>query len=297
MPIMMRKTALTLASLALATSLAACSNSLESTGSLPGDSSSSASATTTSASASPSPSSTSVAPSPSPTSEAPTPEPTSAEPTTAEATTEAPSPEPTSAAPTSAAPSMQAPETSQPAETQAAGAPNPAGNAALQALINSGEPVYAGAGGAVPAGATEATVSGSNGARLITTGQGFVRCDLNKPGDAIAVMCSTESTDSLVEKYKAENPQADFGLDSEYFMASTTKIYVDPLPGMKIQGDVFPSSSGSEASRNNSAQTIAYGNTVYYGNGACHAEPNAMTCWDTTTGHGFFFNNANYGEF
>ncbi|WP_194786170.1 LppP/LprE family lipoprotein [Actinomyces haliotis] len=149
--------------------------------------------------------------------------------------------------------------------------------ASSSAAVSSGSaPVagaYAGAGGARPSQATEATgiyhsPYGGDDLALILSPSGNIECDISSSD----IGCGAKESDWRVVPDEGPAIWA-------YGLGETGE------PTTIAKGDDFM--AGYEPG---SAQTVRYGQVVYYGNFVVASAENGITVWSTKSGHGFLMN-------
>lgn len=142
------------------------------------------------------------------------------------------------------------------------------------------EGAYAGAGGPVPAGATEVTTIDTtlpdHPTAVIITPSGNIGCDISAGWTGCGVLSLFEDK-TYGETEIGPRWVVSFG-DGEPTLESsaarlTFMITADPV------------------------QVLEYGDVVYFEHTVCASAQNGLTCWDTVTGHGAFLSRARVETF
>lgn len=142
------------------------------------------------------------------------------------------------------------------------------------------EGAYAGAGGPVPAGATEVTTIDTtlpdHPTAVVITPSGNIGCDISAGWTGCGVL-------SLIE-------------DKTYGETEIGPRWVVSF------GDGEPTLESSAARLTfmvtaDPVQVLGYGDIVYFEHTVCASAQNGLTCWDTVTGHGAFLSRARVETF
>lgn len=136
---------------------------------------------------------------------------------------------------------------------------------------------YSGAGGSRPADAQPVTANVEGGTGIIVMPSGNIGCDF----DADRVGCGVGSLNADPSK------RGPTGFANWWFVLNG-----NGTPTSSPKGD-----PGNYDLNKDKAQTVGYGEVVYRGDNVCASEPNGLTCWNTTTGHGFFLSKARQETF
>lgn len=133
---------------------------------------------------------------------------------------------------------------------------------------------YPGAGGARPSEATEATgiytsPYGGDTLALIRTPSGNIACD---------VSATTASCGATESAWRGMDPNGNISQWS-YGVGTTGEASIES------RGDNLMANYES-----GTAQTVAYGSVVYYGDFVIASRENGVTVWSTKSGHGFLMN-------
>ena len=198
---------------------------------------------------------------------------------------------PTASSPSTEATPSQATPSAKPSpeeKTESPETPNPK-KAAKGATTPQGfalpEGAYAGAGGPIPADATEVTAIYRNEYThmgLIVTPSGNIGCDLGTLHDEKSEKDQSASTCTIFEVDQAPHTLGPNGPDDK----ANCVWWNDEgaaLPCVQTDASLFQM-------QNPPAQVVPYGKVVYKNSIACASERNGLTCWDTRTGHGTFLN-------
>ncbi|MFX0537147.1 LppP/LprE family lipoprotein [Ornithinimicrobium sp. Y1847] len=133
---------------------------------------------------------------------------------------------------------------------------------------------YAGGGGALPAGAIPATTF-ADGVAVIISPSGNIGCDLGQHSAGCGVV-------SWLHNQTFPGPHGD------------PLWWIDLTSG--AEPSLLPKGDPAYFLHTN-AQVIPYGSVVYSGAFACASQEAGFTCWNTTTGHGAFFNREGFWPF
>lgn len=140
---------------------------------------------------------------------------------------------------------------------------------------------YPGAGGARPTSATEATgiytsPYGGETLALIRTPSGNIACD---------VSATTASCGATESAWRGMDPSGNVSQWS-YGLGTTGEAAIES------RGDNLMANYES-----GTAQTVAYGSVIYYGDFVIASTENGVTVWSTKSGHGFLMNKTAVSTF